>query len=237
MSSPAIVTADCRAAMPGYGPFDLIVADPPYGDTALAWDRRVEGWMAVARACLKPTGSIWVFGSMRSFLALGIPPGLRYAQDLVWEKHNGTGFAADRLKRVHEHACQFYRSDAPWRDVFNEVQRRAREGPEKTGVQRRQLAHTGAIGPSAYKDDGTRIQRSVIKMPSVRHVGRHATEKPVLLLEILIRSSCPPRGLVGDFFAGSGAAGEAAHNAGRAYVGCEIDPLTAAIARERLAAL
>ena len=37
----------------------------------------------------------------------------RYAQDIVWEKHNGSGFHADRFKRVHEHAVQFYRADAP----------------------------------------------------------------------------------------------------------------------------
>ena len=40
--------------------------------------------------------------------------GWKYAQDIVWEKHNGSGFHADRFKRVHEHAVQFYRADSPW---------------------------------------------------------------------------------------------------------------------------
>ena len=61
-----VLTGDCRELMPPRGPFDMILADPPYGDTSLAWDRRVEGWLALARAALKPTGSIWVFGSLRS---------------------------------------------------------------------------------------------------------------------------------------------------------------------------
>ena len=59
-------------------------------------------------------------------------------------------------------------------------------------------------------------------------------EIPVDLLEILIRTSCPPGGTVFDMFAGSGAAGEAARNAGRAYVGFETDPAMADKARNRL---
>ncbi|MBX3597695.1 MAG: site-specific DNA-methyltransferase, partial [Rhizobiaceae bacterium] len=62
-----ILSGDCRDRMPSHGPFDMILADPPYGDTSLAWDRRVEGWLVLARAALAPTGSMWVFGSLRSF--------------------------------------------------------------------------------------------------------------------------------------------------------------------------
>jgi hypothetical protein len=63
-----ILTGDCRHLMPAHGPFDLILADPPYGDTSLAWDRRV-GWITRARDALHPTGSLWVFGSLRCFMA------------------------------------------------------------------------------------------------------------------------------------------------------------------------
>ena len=42
-----ILTGDCREEMPWHAPYDMILADPPYGDTSLAWDRRVEGWIAV----------------------------------------------------------------------------------------------------------------------------------------------------------------------------------------------
>ncbi len=47
-----ILTSDCRELMPSHGPFDMILADPPYGETSLARDRRVEGWIALARAAL-----------------------------------------------------------------------------------------------------------------------------------------------------------------------------------------
>lgn len=64
-----VLAGDCRDLMPKRGPFDMILADPPYGDTSLAWDRRVDGWIALARAALRPTGSLWVFGSLRHFMA------------------------------------------------------------------------------------------------------------------------------------------------------------------------
>ena len=122
-----ILTGDCREEMPWHAPFDMILADPPYGDTSLAWDRRVEGWIALARAALRPTGSLWVFGSLRCFMATAdrfTDAGLRIAQEIVWEKQNGTGFHADRFKRVHELAVQFHPADRAWRaapDAFHHL--------------------------------------------------------------------------------------------------------------------
>jgi site-specific DNA-methyltransferase (adenine-specific) len=75
--------------------------------------------------------------------------------------------------------------------------------------------------------------RSVIRAPSVRG-GIHKTAKPVELLQHLILTSCPPGGVVGDFFAGSGAGGEAAMLAGRSYIGAEIDGAMALKAQARL---
>lgn len=230
-----VITGDCREVMAAEGPFDLIIADPPYGDTSLDWDRKVRGWEAVALARLKPTGSMWVFGSMRYFLAEGVPEGFRYAQDVVWEKHNGSGLAADRFKRVHEHAVQLYRADSPWGAIFNEVQMTS-DATARAVRRKRRPAHTGHVDADHYvsEDGGPRMMRSVIAMRSMHGRAIHPTEKPSALLEILIRTSCPPGGLVGDFFAGSGAAGEAAAMAERNYVGCEINPLFAIGARTRL---
>jgi len=233
-----LITGDCREVMATAGQFDLIIGDPPYADTSLAWDRRVHGWLKVARASLKPSGSLWLFGSMRSFMGSATEIArarFRYAQDVVWEKPNGSGFAADRFKRVHEHAVQLYRADAPWTGVYNDVQRVPYDGPDKHVRARRSHRgdHVGEIAHTDYEDDGTRIIRTVMPHPNVRD-GIHKTQKPVGLLEVLIRTSCPPGGVVGDFFAGSGAAGEACAMTGRRYVGCEIDPDMAEKARARL---
>lgn len=236
-----ILTGDCRALMPAHGPFDMILADPPYGDTSLAWDRRVEGWLTLARESLRPTGSLWVFGSLRCFMATAhqfASAGFRYAQEIIWEKQNGSSFHADRFKRVHELVAQFYRADVPWRDIYNDVQTTPDATP-RTVRRKRRPPHTGQIDAGHYvsHDGGPRLMRSVIHLRNCHGRAIHPTEKPTELLEILIRTSCPEGGLVGDWFAGSGAVGEACRINGRRYLGCEIDAEMAERARARIAAV
>jgi site-specific DNA-methyltransferase (adenine-specific) len=236
-----ILTGDCRAIMPAHGPFDMILADPPYGDTSLAWDRRVDGWIALVRAALSPSGSLWVFGSLRCFMATAADfaaAGLRPAQEIVWEKQNGSSFHADRFKRVHELAVQFRRADTPWREIYNQVQTTP-DATARTVRRKQRPPHTGQIDAGHYvsHDGGPRLMRSVIYARNCHGRAIHPTEKPSFLLELLIRTSCPEGGLVGDWFAGSGAAGEACRLSGRRYLGCEIDTAMAERARARLAAV
>jgi site-specific DNA-methyltransferase (adenine-specific) len=181
---------------------------------------------------------MWVFGSLRFFMATAerfADAGWRYAQDIVWEKHNGSGFQADRFKRVHELAVQFYPDDVAWNTVWNEVQT-TRDAEARKTIRRRRPPHMGQIDSVAYQSEtgGPRLMRSVIAIRSCHHEAIHPTEKPVGLIQILVRTSCPPDGVVGDFFAGSGAAGEACAHAARRYVGSEVDPEMAARALARL---
>lgn len=236
-----VLQGDCRMVMDRQGPFDLIIADPPYGDTSLPWDKHVRGWEPIAREACKLTGSMWVFGSLRFFGTMWnafAAAGWRYAQEIVWEKHNGSSFHADRFKRVHELAVQFYRDDADWASVHNEVQTTP-DATARTVRRKGRPAHTGHIDASHYvsHDGGPRLMRSVIYERSCHGRAIHPTEKPVPLLEILIRTSCPKGGLVGDFFAGSAAAGEAAFATGRRYVGCELLAEHVEAARLRLGPL
>lgn len=241
ISAPTVLTGDCRELMPAFGPFDLILADPPYGDTSLAWDRRLAGWLPLARQSLRPTGSMWLFGSLRAFMAVTAElreAGFRYAQEIIWEKQNGSSFHADRFKRVHELVAQFYRADAAWSAVYNAVQTTP-DATARTARRKRRPTHTGHIEAGHYlsHDGGPRLMRSVIFARNVHGRAIHPTEKPAALLEILIRTSCPEGGLVADWFAGSGAAGEACRLTGRRYLGCEIDADMAEKARARIAAV
>jgi site-specific DNA-methyltransferase (adenine-specific) len=227
--------------MPQRGPFDMVLADPPYGDTSLSWDQYVEGWEEVALRSIKASGSMWVFGSLRFFMARAEvfrEAGWKIAQEIVWEKHNGSGFHADRFKRVHELAVQFYPAGSQWKWIYNEVQKTA-DATARTVRRKRRPPHMGHIEAGAYssEDGGPRIMRSVIYARSCHGRAIHPTEKPVDLLEILLRTSCPSGGLVGDFFAGSGAVGEAAAACGRRYIGTEIDIKYAEAARLRLGGL
>ncbi len=97
-----IYHGDCREILPHLQKVDLVLTDPPYGVTSLDWDSAVDGWANLLNApCL------WCFGSMRFFLSQKFD-GWKYGQEVVWEKHNGSIFHADRFRRVHEFAVQFY---------------------------------------------------------------------------------------------------------------------------------
>jgi site-specific DNA-methyltransferase (adenine-specific) len=194
---------------------DLVVADPPYGETSLEWDRWPDGWPA-----MMPGRSMWCFGSMRMMLDRGGEFSTwKFSQDVVWEKHNGSGFATDRFKRVHEHATHWYRGS--WDELRHETPREPGGTGDKHVRRRGKTPHTGEIGSVGYIDDGLRIQRSVIYAPSMHGRAINETEKPRGILEPLISYGCPPGGMVLDPFAGSCSTLFAARALGRRAVGIE----------------
>ena len=230
---------DCRKVMQAWpaGVADACITDPPYGDTSLEWDRRVDGWMVEVARVLKPAASVWVFGSMRylsTVFAEMEAQGFRYAQDIVWEKQNGTGFHNDRFRRVHEHAVQFYRG--AWGDVFKDPQYTMDARPKRV-VRKTRPTHTGAIERGVYvsHDGGPRLRTSVIKIPNDHGRAVHPTQKPLDLLEPLIRYSVPVGGIVVDPFTGSNSTGVTAERCGRRWVACEINPECAAMQDARSA--
>jgi site-specific DNA-methyltransferase (adenine-specific) len=217
---------------------DLICTDPPYGETSLAWDRWVSEWPAEVFRVLRPTGSMWVFGSMRMFLnRIDEFYEYRFAQDVVWEKHNGSGFHADRFKRVHENALQFYRADAPWAGVFKNVQYTL-DATARAVRRKKRPTHMGHIEAGSYtsEDGGPRMMRSVQYVRSEHGRAEHPTQKPEGIIEPLLRYSCPVGGVVFDPFMGSGAVGCVAKKNGMRFIGAEISPEYFAIAKRRIEA-
>jgi site-specific DNA-methyltransferase (adenine-specific) len=226
---------DMREVLPALGlQADLVVADPPYSETSLAWDRWPDGWPALAATVAR---SMWCFGSMRMFLDRRDEfADWKLSQDVVWEKHNGSGFAADRFKRVHEIAAHWYRGD--WKNVHHEVPRERGNPTKRTGLAvAATTPHTGKIAPSQYADDGMRISRSVQRVRSMHSRSIHPTEKPLGILTPLITYACPPGGLVLDPFAGSGSTLDAARQSGRRAIGIEADERYCEAARLRLSQL
>jgi site-specific DNA-methyltransferase (adenine-specific) len=222
---------DMREVLPALGlQADLVVADPPYTETSLAWDRWPDGWPALAAVV---SSSMWCFGSMRMFLdRAGEFADWKLSQDVIWEKANGTGFATDRFKRVHEIATHWYRGD--WRNIHHDTPRLPYSGPDKhTRAAGNRGKHYGDIGPYVYEDDGTRLVRSVLRVNSVRG-GLHPTEKPLSLVQHLVTYACPSGGLVLDPFAGSGSTLDAARQSGRRAIGIEADERYCEAAARRL---
>lgn len=230
--STALYLGDMREVLPALGiRADLVLADPPYAETSLAWDRWPDGWPSIAAGVAH---SLWCFGSMRMFLDRRDDfTDWTLSQDVIWEKNRGSGFATDRFSRVHEHALHWYRG--PWRDQHHDVPRVAYTGPDKSvTAPANRSTHTGSIGIRRYEDDGTRLARSVIKAPNMHQRNLHPTEKPIGVLEPLIRYACPPGGLVLDPFAGSGSTLDAARQCGRRAVGIEADERYLEAAARRL---
>jgi site-specific DNA-methyltransferase (adenine-specific) len=219
--------------MPSIEPVDCVVADPPYEETDLKWDSLMKGWTKVLP--VKATGSAWCFGSLRAFIRSADEwQDWAIAQEVIWEKHNGTNNANDRFRRVHEMAVQFYRGS--WGDVYKDPVY-TQDAIKKAVRRKTRPAQWGEIGPSYYtsEDSGPRLQRSVIKVRSCHGNALHPTQKPLGILGPLIFYSCPAGGIVLDPSMGSGSTLCAARELGRRAIGIEKDERFCEIAVKRLA--
>lgn len=223
---------DFRDYLPVVGRVDAIVTDPPYGETSLEWDRWPKGWPSELEESSK---AMWCFGSFRMFMD-NLPDfdGWKFSHEIVWEKQNGTGFATDKFRRVHELATFWYRGT--WGEIRHEVPRiPASHNLNKSSRSRGQTPHAGTIGPGAYRDDGMRLTPSVLKVPNEQSRAVHPTQKPVGIVAPLIEYSVPAGGSVLDPFAGSGTTLLAARMSGRRAVGVEANEKYAEAAARRLA--
>lgn len=187
--------------------FDLVMADPPYGETSLQWDRWQPDFPGAVRALLNSGGSMWCFGSTRLFHERAADfAGWKLAQDVVWEKQNGSGLHADRFRRVHEIVAHFYPKGGQWSDVYTSPQF-SMDATART-VRRKALPpqHQGARGPSHYvsQDGGPRLMRSVLQFRNCHGNALHPTQKPEGLVRTLMRYALKPGGTVLVPYMGSG---------------------------------
>ena len=220
---------DALELLPALPMADAIITDPPYGETSLDWDRWPDGWPAVA-ALVAP--QMWCFGSMRMFLdKRGDLDGWKLAQDVIWEKQNGSGFAVDRFKRVHELALHFYRGE--WQDLHKAPPKE--EGKARFYSRTKGPPHTGEIGGQAPEWRTDRIMRSVIQANNCHGYAVNETQKPEAIVAPLLQYSVPEGGLVIDCFAGSGTTLAVAKKTGRRAIGIEKRETQCRAIVERLA--
>lgn len=215
-----IYHADCRDVLL-LVPYSYVVTDPPYGQTSLTWDRWVDGWLSLVSA-----SSMWCFGSLRMFMDRAADfkaAGWKLSQDVIWEKHNGSSFHADRFRRVHEQPAHFYRGE--WASVYK-TPVCTMDATKRTVRRKGRPPHMGEIDgykmPYESEDGGPRLMRSVIRERSCHGFAKHETQKPVGIIAPLIDYAVPKDGLVVDPFCGSGAVGKTCRFLGRRAVLIDI---------------
>jgi site-specific DNA-methyltransferase (adenine-specific) len=211
---------------------DAVITDPPYGETALEWDRWPSGWVDDMASI---ADVLWCFGSFRMFHDNASEfAAWKFSQDLVWEKHNGSSLAADRFRRVHELAVLWYRGD--WSAIHHVVPVTADATARTVRRKAKPAHHQGERGASTFRseDGGPRMMRSVLKVRSEHGRAVHPTQKPLGIMAPLIEYSVPRGGLVVDPFAGSGTTAIAARQAGRRCIAFEARADYADAAAERL---
>ena len=213
----------------------VCITDPPYGQTSLKWDRWVDGWPSIVE---RFTDEMWCFGSLRMFM--GHAPDFanwKFGQDIVWEKHNGSSFHADRFRRIHEQAVHFYQGE--WRGLIRAVPVTMDATARTVKRTKQRPAHMGEIASGGlYRtvDGGPRLATTIMRVRSTHGSSNHPTEKPLGIIDPLIRYSTAQGWGIVDPFMGSGSTLVAAREIGDRYVvGIEADERYCEIAAKRLA--
>ena len=218
---------------------DVIFADPPYflsnGGTTCragkrtsvdkgAWDRSQGAeenhafnhkWLAACNRVLRPNGTIWVSGTGHVIYSVGYAmqqQGFKPLNEIVWEKPNPPPNLSCRYFTHSTESILWAARNRKSRHHFNYDKMREING----GKQMKSVWRMTAPGKSEKTH------------------GRHPTQKPVSLLERLLRASCPDGGVVLDPFNGSGTTGVAAVQLGHQYIGIDLEDEYLALTQARL---
>ena len=217
------------------GSIDLLLTDPPYGITACDWDVKpdIPRFFQEAWRVLKPNGAAVIFGTVKSGLDWIMASRKEFRYDLVWNKRNPAGFLDANRKplRVHEMVFVFYRK----LPVFNPQFRNGK--PYKKIQNNPNLNHNyGKYKTrSTSSPDGLRFPISIIEQSTThRTFAEHSTQKPVELMEWLIKTYSNEGETVLDPFMGSGSTGVACIQTGRDFIGIEKEEKFFEIAKTRI---
>ena len=239
---------DCLEVMKGIetGSIDAIITDPPYGTTACKWDSVIDFelmWEQLNRI-IKPNGAIVLFGSEPFSSALRMSNIKNYKYDWIWDKVLGKNFLlAKRMPlKSHEIISVFYKKQPTYNPQRTEKKSDATLKREKRKIDcddKSISEHYGRIkrvnSDSDYKYPVT-IQTFKQQNKSNQFSKKvlHPTQKPIELMEYLIKTYTNENETVLDFTMGSGSTGVAAKNLNRNFIGIEMDAKYFDIATERI---
>lgn len=227
---------DCLSEMKNISDksIDLILCDLPYEQTARnKWDLKLPFaplWAEYSRI-IKDNGAIILFANGMFTAELMMSNQKMWRYNLIWEKAQPTGFlnAKKMPLRNHEDICVFYKNPP----VYN---------PQKTCGHTRKVSKRGPCGSMNYSidrsneyDSTERYPKSVLCFPKdVQKTALHPTQKPIALLEFLVKSYSNEGDVVLDNCMGSGSTGVACLNTKRNFIGIEKESLFFEIASKRI---
>ena len=237
-----LIQGDCLEVMRGMGDksVDAIITDLPYGTTACSWDEIIPFepmWREVKRI-LKPRG-VFVTTASQPFTSRLIVSNLEmFKYEWIWEKSHATGFLDVNKKpmKQHENIIVF--------SINGHVYNPQTYEKHKSKIRNGKLIRSNTDAYGKFNNNSPRLIPNNIGFPlTIQYFatpykggegGLHPTQKPVALLEYLIRTYTNEGDTVLDITMGSGTTGVACVQLNRNFIGIEIDPTYFAIAQERI---
>lgn len=224
------------------GSVDMILTDPPYGMTACKWDSVIDFdlmWLQLKRI-IKPNGAI-VMTASQPFTSVLVCSNLKgFKHEWIWEKNRGSNFASVKYQPFKEHESVLVFSRNGERVNYYPIkEQRKGSGLARTkysySISENSTSEVMGFTPTHSNHNGNnelRYPSSVQKINT--EVGYHPTQKPVALLEYLIKTYTQENETVLDFTMGSGSTGVACVNTNRKFIGIEMDDKYFDIAKERI---
>jgi site-specific DNA-methyltransferase (adenine-specific) len=227
-----LLNGDCLELMKAIpdGSVDLVLCDPPYGTTSCSWDSVLPFdnlWEEYTRL-LKPNGAAVLFSSQPFTAQLINSNRKAFRYCWYWLKNQPTGFPFAKFQpmRKVEEVCVFYKKAPTYNPQWEWGKPYKKRRTATTPVY-------GLTRISNGKNDGRRHPKNVLQFNTER--GLHPTQKPVPLLEYLVRTYTNEGDTILDNCMGSGSTGVAVKRVGdRHFIGIEQNKQYFDIARERI---
>ena len=228
-----LMKGDCLERMKEIesGSVDLILTDPPYGTTACKWDSVIpldKMWEQLKRI-IKPNGAIVMTASQPFTSKLIVSNINNFAHCWVWNKRFAGNFVQAKRQPLKDHEDVVVFSSNGKQPLYF-PQMTEREKPIKKGGNNQSQAIPIAV-TAASKSFGEQGKTYDKKHPTTTCLtfssregrGLHPTQKPVALMEYLIKTYTNEKETVLDFTMGSGTTGVACMNTNRKFIGIEMD--------------
>jgi site-specific DNA-methyltransferase (adenine-specific) len=229
-----LMKGDCLEEMKQIesGSIDAIITDPPYGTTACKWDSIIplEPMWEQLKRIIKPNGAIVLTASQPFTTTLIASNKGNYRHQWVWNKNNSAGFATAKIRPFA--ICEDI-------IVFSGNGEKVNYYPQMTvGKMRKKGGYSSSdnygIKPTVKMCDKY-YPKNLINISNASQKGKqHPTQKPVALMEYLIKTYTNEGETVLDFAMGSGSTGVACKNLNRNFIGIEMDNKYFDIAKERI---